>query len=223
MNFKKLTKRNDFSFVVGFGITFFLTLLVFSVLGLIPKEISAPSTGEGVGLSLDSQSNTSLFGVDFTKADVKVSQKVSEISTEDLPARIVVSKINLDFKIVNPESTSLNFLDNELTKAPVRYPGSGTISSGNMFVFGHSTGFKVVQNQAYKVFNNIKNLKEGDKITIYSITGKTYEYTVVSGRDVKKNDTWIDFSAKEPMLTLSTCDRLSEIGDRYVVKAVRNK
>lgn len=223
MNFKKLTKRNDFSFVVGFGVTFFLTLLVFSVLGLMPKEISAPSTGSGAGLSLDSQSNTSLFGVDFTKADIKVNRKVSEISTEDLPARIVVSKINLDFKIVNPDSTIPSFLDNELTKAPVRYPGSGTISSGNMFIFGHSTGFKVVQNQAYKVFNNIKNLKEGDQITIYSISGKTYEYTVVSGRDVKKSETWIDFSADKPTLTLSTCDRLSEIGDRYVIRAVRSK
>lgn len=222
MNFKKITKRNDFSFIAGFGITFFLTLLVFSVLGLMPKEISAPSSGSGAGISLESQSNSTLFGVDFTKADIKVSQKVSEISTEDLPARIVISKVNIDFKIINSESTNLTVLDNELTKAPVRYPGSGTISSGNMFIFGHSTGFKVVQNQAYKVFNNIKNLKVGDQITIYSLTGKKYEYTVVDGKDVKKNNTWIDFSASKPTLTISTCDRLSEIGDRYVVTAVRN-
>lgn len=222
MNFKKLAKRNDFSFVVGFGITFFLTLVIFSALGLMPKEISAPSDGSGMGISLDSQSNTSLFGVDFTKNSAKTNQKVNEISTEDLPARIVISKANIDFKIINPESTSLTFLDNELTKAPVRYPGSGTISSGNMFIFGHSTGLKVVQNKAYKVFNNIKNLKEGDQITIYSLSGKSYEYTVVSGKDVKKSDTWIDFSADKPTLTISTCDRLSEIGDRYVVRAVRN-
>jgi LPXTG-site transpeptidase (sortase) family protein len=222
MNFKRLIKRNDFLFIAGFGLTFFVTLVIFSVLGFVPKEISDPSNGNGVGISLESQSNTSLFGVDFTKSDVKISRKSSEISTEDLPARIVIESANIDFKILNPDSTNLTFLDNELTKAPVRYPGSGTISSGNMFIFGHSTGLRVVQNQAYKVFNNIKKLNVGDKITIYSVAGKKYEYTVVSGQDVKKEDTWIDFSAKSPTLTISTCDRLSEIGDRYVVRAVRS-
>ena len=223
MNFKKLIKRNDFLFIAGFGLTFFVTLSIFSILGFIPKEIADPSTGPGVGISLDSQSNSSLFGVDFTKENVKAGRKTSEISAEDLPARIVIEKAGVDFKIVNPDSASPTFLDNELTKAPVRYPGSGTISSGNMFIFGHSTGFKIVQNQAYKVFNNLKNLKEGDQITIYSMTGKTYSYTVVNGQDVKKSETWINFSASAPTLTLSTCDRLSDIGDRYVVKAVRNK
>jgi LPXTG-site transpeptidase (sortase) family protein len=223
MNFKQLIKRNDFLFIVGFGLTFFVTLSIFSVLGFIPKEIADTTTGPGAGISLESQSNTSLFGVDFTKENVKISLKTSEISIEDLPARIVIEKVGIDFKIVNPDSTSLTFLDNELTKAPVRYPGSGTITSGNMFIFGHSTGLKIVQNQAYKVFNNLKNLKEGDQIKIYSMAGKTYTYTVVDGKDVKKSETWIDFSAATPTLTLSTCDRLSEIGDRYVVKAVKNK
>ena len=223
MNFKQLIKRNDLLFIVGFGLTFFVTLSIFSVLGFIPKEIADTTTGPGAGISLESQSNTSLFGVDFTKENVKISLKTSEISIEDLPARIVIEKVGIDFKIVNPDSTSLTFLDNELTKAPVRYPGSGTITSGNMFIFGHSTGLKIVQNQAYKVFNNLKNLKEGDQIKIYSMAGKTYTYTVVDGKDVKKSETWIDFSAATPTLTLSTCDRLSEIGDRYVVKAVKNK
>ena len=215
---KKLFERHDFLFIAGFGSAFLITLIVFSIFGLVPKEISTQQ--DGGQLSLESQSNTSLFGVDFTK-EVKANkiQKVSEIPADDLPVRLVISKFGIDSKILNPESSSLSFLDNELTKAPVRYPGSGTISSGNIFIFGHSTGLKIVQNSAYKVFNNIKNLKAGDEITVYSLSGKTYVYTVTSGQDVKKEDTWIDFSANKPSLTLSTCDRLSDVGDRYVVHA----
>ena len=222
---KKLFERHDFLFIAGFGSAFLITLVVFSIFGLVPKEISiSQEDGQISQISLESQSNTSLFGVDFTK-ETKTNkiQKVSEISSDDLPVRIVVSKADIDSKILNPESSSLSFLDNELTKAPVRYPGSGIISSGNIFIFGHSTGFKIVQNSAYKVFNNIKNLKVGDEITIYSLSGKSYIYTVVSGQDVKKEDTWINFSSDKPSLTLSTCDRLSDVGDRYVVHAVLSK
>jgi sortase A len=219
---KKLFERHDFLFIAGFGSAFLLTLIVFSIFGLVPKEISTQQ--DGSQLSLESQSNTSLFGVDFTKeTKTNKAQKVSEISSNDLPVRIVVPKAGIDSKILNPESSTLSFLDNELTKAPVRYPGSGIISSGNIFIFGHSTGLKIVQNSVYKVFNNIKNLKVGDEITIYSLSGKSYVYTVTSGQDVKKEDTWIDFSSDKPSLTLSTCDRLSDIGDRYVVHAILSK
>lgn len=218
---KKLLERYDFLFIVGFGLAFFITLVTFSLLGLAPKEISTSSESSlNGGLSLESQSNGSLFGVDFTKGTTNKIRKTSEIPVDDLPARVVISKVGIDTKILNPDSTDVTFLDNELTKAPVRYPGSGTLSTGNIFIFGHSTGLKIVQNQAYKVFNKIKTLEVGDEITIYSLTGKKHMYTVVSAKDAKKEDTWIDFSATTPSLTLSTCDRLSQIGDRFVVKAI---
>jgi LPXTG-site transpeptidase (sortase) family protein len=220
---KKFFERHDVLFLAVFGAVFFITLAIFTFIGFVPKEISPMQNGGSNGtLSLESQSNYSLFGVDFMKGSkANKIQKVSEIPADDLPVRIVISKADVDFKIINPESTDLSFLDNELSLAPVRYPGSGTISAGNIFIFGHSTGFKIVQNPAYKVFNNLKKLKVGDEITIYSMSGKTHVYSVVSGGDVKKEDTWIDFSANKPSLTLSTCDRLSQLGDRYVVHAVR--
>ena len=205
-----------------FGLVFLVSLLILSILGLTPKEISlSPEDRLNNSLSLESQSNSSLFGVDFTKGGVsKGVQKISSISSDDLPNRIMVSSIGLDSNILNPESRDVNYLDDELSKGPVRYPGSGILSSGNIFVFGHSTGFKIVQNQAYKVFNRIKELKEGDIITIYSLSGKAYNYKVSSVKEVSKNDTWVDFSSKESSLTLSTCDSFGTASDRYVVKAV---
>ncbi len=218
---KKFFERYDFLFIAGFGAAFCITLIVFTIVGFIPKEIAPQQLGGSNGvLSLESQSDSSLFGVDFTK-EVKTNkaQKVSEISADDLPVRIVIAKAGVDSKITNPDSNSLSFLDNELSISPVRYPGSGTISSGNIFIFGHSTGFKIVQNPAYKVFNNIKDLKAGDEITIYSLSGKVHTYSVTSGEAVKKENTWINFSADKPSLTLSTCDTLSQLGDRYVIHA----
>lgn len=217
---KKPVKSQTYLFLVGFGATFLITLIVFVSIGFIPKEIATESTPiVGAGLSLESQSNTSLFGVDFTKGTEKI-HKVSLISKDDLPVRIVIPNAGVDSKINNPESTNVDFLDSELTKGPVRYPGSGTLSSGNIFLFGHSTGLKIVQNQAYKVFNKIKDLKEDDSMLVYSQSGKSYTYKVVSVKQAKRSETWIDFSSKEPSITLSTCDRLSEATDRYVVTAI---
>ncbi|MEI6042284.1 MAG: sortase [bacterium] len=220
---KKLMERYDVLFIVGFGLAFLTTLVVFSIFGLIPKELAvSPSGNSSNNLSLESQSNTSLFGVDFTKGTDKV-QKITTISSDDLPVRIVIEKAGVDTKIMNPESSSVTFLDNELSKAPVRYPGSGTLSSGNIFVFGHSTGFKVVQNQAFKVFNNIKNLKNGDQIMVYSQSGKSHIYSVTDVKEVSKNDTYIKFDASKPSITLSTCDSFGQASDRYVVSAVSSQ
>ena len=214
--------RNDLLFFKVFGTVFFVTLVAFTFLGLTPKEISvSPSERLNNNLSLESQSNTSIFGIDFTKGN-NVIHKTSDISSDDLPVRIVIPKAGVDSKIVNPESNNVETLDNELSKAPVRYPGSGNLSEGNIFIFGHSTGFKIVQNQAYKVFNEIKNLKEGDKIIVYSLSGKTYNYSVSKVRETSKYDTWVDFSSKEPSLTLSTCDSFGQASDRYVVAAVKS-
>ena len=214
---KKLTERYDFLFLAGFGATFLVTLIIFTIFGLIPKEISPVPVNNN--FTLESQSKTSLFGVDFTKSTNEV-HKINIISNDSLPVRIVIPSIGVDTKIVNPESTNISLLDNELSKAPVRYPGSGTLSSGNIFIFGHSTSFSVVHNPAYKVFNGIKTLKVGDNIIVYALSGRNYNYSVTNVREVNKYDTKIDFSSDKPSLTLSTCDSFGQPTDRFVVSAV---
>jgi LPXTG-site transpeptidase (sortase) family protein len=135
-----------------------------------------------------------------------------------LPARLIIPAINLNTAVDNPTSTSTASLDYELTKGPVRYPGSGTVGYGNMFIFGHSTGWKVVINKAYKVFNDLKTLTPGE--VIYITSGeKTYEYRVRGVTKVDKNDTLITFDTTVNMLTLSTCDSFGAKTDRYVVTA----
>lgn len=135
-----------------------------------------------------------------------------------LPTRIIIPSIAVDTKVYIPRNTSIAVLDTELQKGPVYYPGSGTINSGNMFIFGHSTGHAVVINKAYKVFNELKNLNPGDIIYVES-EGKRFTYKVRSVDKVDKDETLVTFDTKAHLLTLSTCNSFGSKSDRFVVVA----
>ncbi len=135
-----------------------------------------------------------------------------------LPTRLIIPSISVDTKVYIPRNTSIAVMDSDLTKGPVYYPGSGTINTGNMFIFGHSTGHAVVINKAYKVFNELKNLSEGDMIYIES-EGKKFSYRVRSVDKVDKNETMVTFDTKAHLLTLSTCNSFGSKSDRFVVVA----
>ena len=135
-----------------------------------------------------------------------------------LPTRLIIPSIGVDTKVFIPRSTSIPVLDAELQKGPVYYPGSGTINTGNMFIFGHSTGYAVVINKAYKVFNELKNLTSGDIIYVES-EGKRFTYRVRSVDKVDKDETLVTFDTKAHLLTLSTCNSFGSKSDRFVVVA----
>ncbi len=132
--------------------------------------------------------------------------------------RLVASSINLDTTVVTPISTKYTVLDDALMRGPVYYPGSGLSGQGNMFIFGHSTGFKIVNNKAFQVFNNIKDLSAGDEVTIYS-EKKIYVYKVRKVSLVNENKALVEFSGGKNMLTLSTCNSFGQKTDRYVAEA----
>ena len=135
-----------------------------------------------------------------------------------LPTRLIIPSIAVDTKVYIPRSTATAVLDADLQKGPVYYPGSGTINTGNMFIFGHSTGHAVVINKAYKVFNEIKNLNSGDIIYVES-EGKRFTYKVRSVDKVDKDETLVTFDTKAHLLTLSTCNSFGSKSDRFVVVA----
>jgi LPXTG-site transpeptidase (sortase) family protein len=142
-----------------------------------------------------------------------------ETSQAVLPNHIKIPKIGVDVSVSNPESDSVTVLDEYLKKGSVHYPGSGSLISGNMFLFAHSTGIKIVQNQAYKAFNNLKDLKEGDSVFVSGEDGKTYVYKVTSVKLATDKDVLVTFDGKERKLTLSTCNTFGQKSERYVVEA----
>lgn len=178
-----------FLFIGIFG-TF---LLILSALGLVPSEIRDNPIAENQTVPIPN-------------------------NPDILPTHITIPKIGVDTVVQNPQTQDVKLLDEALLKGSVRYPGSGTIGKGNMFLFAHSTGFRVVHNQAFKAFNNLKDLKTGDDISIQS-GSDTYIYRVSKVTLVDSTKALVEFNIKKNMLTLSTCNTFGEKSERYVVEA----
>lgn len=156
----------------------------------------------------------------FAKTTKKEPFKQNNLETKAvLPNHIKIPKISVNVSISNPESDSVVVLDDYLTRGSVRYPGSGSLTSGNMFLFAHSTGIKIVQNQAYKAFNNLQYLSNGDVIYVSGEDGKTYLYNVSSVKLATDKDVLVRFDKNDRMLTLSTCNTFGQKSERYVVEA----
>lgn len=222
-----LFRKHEMQFIAWFAGVFLATVALLAVFGLLPNEFEVNSGGPSVidqirffvmGVNPDNAIEATAPVVTGSQHNApSPTTKNSTIAAEE-PTRIVIPSGNVDVKILNPKSTDPDYLDNELTRGTVHYPGSGFPGSGNMFIFGHSTGFKVVQNEAYKAFNNLSTLHTGDSIMVYSAK-HTYAYKVRNVKKVDKNDTWVRFDGSSNMLTLSTCDSFGTKADRYVVEA----
>lgn len=177
---------------------------------------SVKESGSDLESQTVSQNNTKNNPQTDGSSVVNTPNTTNTIYAEN-PIRIVIPSIDVDSIILNPTSAKNEILDAELTKGVVRYPGSGLPGSGNMFLFGHSTGFSIVQNKAFKVFNNLQNLRAGDKITIYGNEG-VYVYSVKTVKKVDKDNALVKFDTQNDMITLSTCDSFGKPSDRYVVE-----
>lgn len=137
----------------------------------------------------------------------------------ELPINVRIPSIGVDAQVYNPSTTSVKVLDEFLLKGAVRYPGSGLLGGiGNIFIFGHSTGIKIVNNQAFKTFNGLKDLKEGDLIHVFSDRTE-YVYKVTKVSMVGAEETLVEFNTKSKKLTISTCNTFGEKTDRYVVES----
>ncbi|MFA6338812.1 MAG: sortase [Candidatus Paceibacterota bacterium] len=190
---------HTFGFAIIFNLVFLSSFVILYMLGFVPISLNFESISDSSSnLSDRSQTNTPI--------------------PKSLPTRIVIESIGIDSYVSNPIQEDISYLDEELKKGAVRYPGSGYVGEGNMFIFGHSTGIKVVNNQAYKTFNNLKNLKSGGEIKIYS-DSKLYLYKVRDVSLVDSNKAFVDLTPRNAMLTLSTCNTFGEKQERYVIEA----
>lgn len=227
--FAGIFSPKEVSFISWFFIIFLASAALLSVTGLLPSELkTAPadnpvansSTGAVQNSEHVSPSNSALGIIKSTSNQNNSNQNTSvqNVVQVGIPSRLMIPSLQVDSEIIRPNTTSIAVLDSALTKGPVYYPGSGTINSGNIFIFGHSTNRSVVLNPAYKVFNNLQLLKEGDSIFIDS-EGKRFQYKVKTVSKVDKNEALVKFDTSRHLLTLSTCDSFGAKSDRYVVTA----
>lgn len=137
------------------------------------------------------------------------------------PQRLVINDVAIDLPVLNPQTTNVEALDEELAKGVVRYPLSAQLNEeGNIFIFGHSSHLPVVHNQMYKALNGIEDLTFGDLIYLEA-GGETYVYRVTEVTRTKAEDALIDLSTTQgKRLTISTCDSFGGKSSRWVVNAV---
>lgn len=199
-----MLKKSQIKFFYYFIIIFIIGFILLYTAGFVPETIK---TEEGDSLRTL-----------WDKA--QKNETNNQRQKAESPSRIVIESIGVDSIITNPQTTNIATLDEYLKQGAVRYPGSGLLGEGNMFIFGHSTGLAVVRNQAYKAFNGLKNLKVGDVIKVYGGSeNKVYIYKVNSVKLVDKDQTLVKFDDNKDMLTLSTCNTFGQKEERHVVEA----
>ena len=137
------------SFLAVFLGTFFVSFSVLAAFDLVPEAPAKVAEDTTVPASALSAS--------------------AMLAAPENAVRVEIPAIDLNVSIENPESTSVAILDDALTRGAVRYPTSAKLGEeGNVILFGHSSYLPIVNNSAFKAFNDIQKLKEGDRI-IYSV------------------------------------------------------
>ncbi len=197
-NFLKLINKNKMAFLLNFFIVCSITFSFLYMFGLVPEEFKMT-----VGRYMSGQ-----------------YQKNGE---GELPVKIVIKNVGINSIVYNPNTDDIKILDDFLLKGVVRYPGSGFLGEdGNVFLFAHSTGIKIVNNQAFKAFNGLKDLKKDDLISVFS-ENKEYVYRVIGVKLVGADKELVDFNTYGKKLTLSTCNTFGAKIERYVVEAELDK
>ena len=192
------------SFLWLFAIAFFSSVAVLGQMDLLPEK---PVVAVAPVVTLTANKSDDV--------------KIDNIQTvPELPTKIEITKVNLSASVVNPTTAGIEALDKELLKGAVRYPTSAKLGEvGNVVLFGHSSYLPVVNNQVYKTFNGIQKLAVGDVVIVYS-SNTAYTYRVRSvAKESADNNTAIQLSMNDKVLTLVTCNSFAAKQDRFVVTA----
>lgn len=181
---------------------------------LLPTELSVKTPIAPLSTSPSVASPSS-----FSDDPNAPSYQYGPFGQKEKPRRIIISSVGIDAPVYNPISANNTILDKTLLLGAVRYPLSGLLNeNSNVYIFGHSTGYLIVHNQAYRTFSNIQHVKKGDEIIVQG-DFYSYHYAIVSLIRVNADDAWIDLSQKQALLTISTCDVFGAKQDRYIVQA----
>jgi LPXTG-site transpeptidase (sortase) family protein len=221
-------------FLIGFVVLFSAA----TMFGLLPEELKSTKQTERTSTeSVQKQNvvnsiNPSTGEVQYeykpiarNEREVVAKQQTNSSESQERfvvgtsPNSISIPKIDMQWDIEKPSSPHIDALNDALDIGPVYYPGSGFVESGNVFLFGHSSYLPIVNNKAYKAFNDIQKLSIGDEIFLEA-KGKTYVYSVTKVELKDADDAEITLNQTGRHLTLSTCNVFGQKSDRWVVDAI---
>ena len=155
----------------------------------------------------------------YNQSATTTQEALPSTQQPEAPVRVVAKDINLDVQVVNPTSTDLDLLDNDLTLGAVRYPTSAELGvNGTVLLFGHSSYLPIVYHQYYKTFDGVQDLKTGAIVSVYSATTE-YRYSVTGVSVADATDDVIQLPQDSMHLTLVTCNSFEDTSKRFVVTA----
>ncbi len=194
--FEKVVAKK-WTFLVAFTLAYFLTLVVLGIFNLTPW--SSTQTAD----TLPEQGG----------------QVALPEGGGEMPLRVEIPKLGIRTLVTNPASSDVATLDSALLKGAVRYPGSAVPGEeGNVLLFGHSSRLPVVQNQAFKAFNDIQKLEEGDPIVVFG-EERAYIYAVETVVEANTASDAVPLAVDGAKLTLATCNNFGTKEDRFIVTA----
>jgi LPXTG-site transpeptidase (sortase) family protein len=206
--------------LVAFLIIFFLMCVFLFIIDFVPE---APKLSAQAALPQPTVTTVAELTRSAPVQNVNLiagpTPAVMQTATGLKPTRIVVPKVGVDTVISNPAKSDLATLDNALLSGAVRYPGTAFMNEeGSVVIFGHQSYLPIVHNQAFKAFNDLQKLTQGDVISVYS--GDTeFRYSVRSVQLVTTDFGSIALETNGQTLTLVTCNSLGAKEERYIVKA----
>lgn len=228
----EILKENYASFIGQFALWFAGLVALFAALGFIPESLIGSIPGEQWAKDRYSDVISWVTGVsdepvvrptvtpdriDDSVAGIVAGVPRSQLSASAI-ARIRAPKVGIDVAVNHPTTVDVASLDESLKNGAVYYPGSGTPASGNVFIFGHSTNWAVVRNEAYRAFNGLDKLVAGDEI-ILETAEYDFVYRVDSVELVDADSALVYFDSTTPKLTVSTCNTFGEKQERHVAEA----
>ncbi len=192
------TAGRALAFSFAFLFLFLLTLAFLTIVGATPDRVVVEGASQGT-----------------PSAPVAVESQLQPA----FPIRVVAGAVGLDAAVVNPADTDIGVLDKALLKGAVRYPTSAELGvDGTVLLFGHSSYLPIVNNRAYKTFNDIQNLKEGDTISVYS-GSLEYRYRVTAVETANATADAVALPQDGKYLKLVTCNTFGKKEDRFIVSA----
>jgi len=168
------------------------------------------------------------FSSQRTEENKKIEEDVAPVSNE---FGLVIPKIGVNVPIVadvdglNPDEYFwkvtqgvAHFKHAEAHDVVVdgAFPGE----EGNVFLFGHSQIPGGDTSKYQSVFNDLPVLEFEDKIIVY-FQGERYNYSVIEGKVIEKNELYYLEKTESEILHLMTCWPLGFNNKRYIVIARR--
>ena len=152
------------------------------------------------------------------------SFQFADTSNSAQPATLIISKLNLQTPIQRDVPIDNQSLYDDALLHGVALAGSSApleASTGNSFIFGHSSRFALQSTPYDAVFALLPKLQIGDEMQVVS-NGQTAQYHVTLSQVISATEVQYLNSSSKRELTLVTCWPIGTNLKRWVVQAVKN-